>query len=146
MAEAHQRLSRSPPASSAVVRRRMQATRRRDTPKELALRRALYRRGLRYRVDAAPIAGTRRRADVVFATARVAVFVHGCFWHSCPEHATSPKANAGWWRSKLDANQRRDEDTRRRLEELGWRVIEVWEHEDSETAADRVIAVVRRDS
>lgn len=135
----------SPPASSAVVRRRMQSTRRRDTPKELALRRALHRRGLRYRVDAPPMAGMRRRADMVFAKARVAVYVHGCFWHGCPEHATSPKANAEWWRSKLDANRRRDEDTRRRLEDLGWRVVEVWEHEDSERAADRVMAVVRPD-
>lgn len=123
----------------------MQSTRRRDTPKELALRRALHRRGLRYRVDAPPMAGMRRRADMVFAKARVAVYVHGCFWHGCPEHATSPKANAEWWRSKLDANRRRDEDTRRRLEDLGWCVVEVWEHEDSESAADRVMAVVRPD-
>jgi DNA mismatch endonuclease, patch repair protein len=137
--------AKSPPASSEVVRRRMQSTRRRDTPKELALRRALHRRGLRYRVDASPMAGMRRRADMVFTTARVAVYVHGCFWHGCPEHATSPKSNAQWWRSKLDANRRRDEDTRRQLEDLGWRVIEVWEHEDSETAADRVMAVVRPD-
>lgn len=121
----------------------MQSTRRRDTPKELALRRALHRRGLRYRVDAPPIAGMRRRADMVFATARVAVYVHGCFWHGCPEHGTSAKANAEWWRRKLDANRQRDQDTRRQLEDLGWCVIEVWEHEQSEIAAERVMAVVR---
>jgi DNA mismatch endonuclease (patch repair protein) len=144
MGAPHESLAKSPPASSAVVRRRMQSTRRRDTPQEMALRRALHGRGLRYRVDTPPVPSLRRRADVVFARARVAVFVHGCFWHSCPQHATSPKANADWWRSKLDANRRRDEDTRRQLEDLGWRVIEVWAHEDSLTAADRVAAMVRQ--
>lgn len=133
----------TPPASSSAVRRRMQATRRRDTPKELALRRALHRRGLRYRVDRPPIPGMRRRADLVFTTPRVAVFVHGCFWHACPEHGTRPRANAEWWNRKLEANRLRDEDTRRQLEALGWRVVEVWEHEESEMAADRVMAAVR---
>lgn len=85
----------------------------------------------------------RRRADLVFTTPRVAVFVHGCFWHACPEHGTRPRANAEWWNRKLEANRLRDEDTRRQLEALGWRVVEVWEHEESEMAADRVMAAVR---
>jgi DNA mismatch endonuclease (patch repair protein) len=133
----------APAASSAGVRRRMQATRRRDTPQELAVRRALHARGLRYRVDSPPVPGTRRRADVVFTRARVAVYVHGCFWHSCPMHATRPRTNADWWSAKLDGNRRRDDDTRLYLEELGWRVLEIWEHEDPDAAADRVAGLVR---
>lgn len=121
----------------------MQRQTRRDTAPELALRRAVWRRGLRYRVDVAPLKGTRRRADMVFRSARVAVYVDGCFWHRCPEHATSPRANSEWWADKLAANVRRDRDTDARLTEAGWLVIRVWEHEDMTEAAARIEEAVR---
>ncbi|WP_082164331.1 very short patch repair endonuclease [Mycolicibacterium obuense] len=85
----------------------------------------------------------RRRADIVFTRARIAVFVDGCFWHSCPKHGTSPKANAEWWREKLEMNVKRDRDTDSRLRAAGWTVIRIWEHEDSADAAAKVIAAVR---
>ncbi|WP_432492788.1 very short patch repair endonuclease [Kineococcus auxinigenes] len=121
----------------------MRRTGRRDTAPELALRRELHRRGLRYLVDATP-PGTnrRRRADLVFRGARVAVFVDGCFWHSCPVHVHPPRANAAWWRVKLGSITARDRDTDARLTEAGWHVVRVWEHEDVVAAADRVHGVV----
>lgn len=121
----------------------MRNQRRRDTSAELAIRREVWRRGLRYRVDVAPIPGLRRRADLVFSKRRVAVYVDGCFWHQCPIHATFPKANSDWWRAKLEANVARDRDTDRRLADLGWTVIRVWEHEQAAVAADRIEAAVR---
>jgi DNA mismatch endonuclease (patch repair protein) len=121
----------------------MQVTRRRDTPAELALRSALHRLGLRYRVDEAAIKGSRRRADIVFARARVAVFVDGCFWHGCPDHGTQPKRNAEWWRNKLDQNRRRDASTNGELEAAGWQVMRFWEHDDPEMAASAIHATVR---
>lgn len=111
---------------------------RRDTLPELALRSELHRRGLRFRVDRAPLPGLRSRADIVFGPARVAVYVDGCFWHSCPEHATRPKSNAEWWEQKLHRNQERDAETDRALREQGWEVVRIWEHEDPVEAADRV--------
>src|SRR6185312_10973627 len=98
---------------------RMQRTKRRDTPAELALRSALHHRGYRFRVDH-KLPGLRRRADLVFPRERLAVFVDGCFWHACPEHATWPKRNREWWRQKIVGNVERDRDTDRRLEEIGW--------------------------
>jgi DNA mismatch endonuclease (patch repair protein) len=130
-----------PPDES--VRRRMQATSQRDTPPELALRRALHARGLRYRVDYPPIQGVPRRADIVFRRARVAVFVDGCFWHGCPVHGTLPKKNRGWWIAKLDANRTRDGDTDRQLRAGGWLSLRFWEHDDPGNAADRVLTAVR---
>ena len=121
----------------------MQATRRRDTAAELALREALRSVGLRYRVDAA-LPGTRRRADVAFVRAKVAVFVDGCFWHGCPEHRTWPKANAAWWRAKLKGNVARDRDTDERLVAMGWRVFRIWEHADMNSAAAAISKTVRR--
>jgi DNA mismatch endonuclease (patch repair protein) len=121
----------------------MVATPRRDTPCELALRSAVHRLGLRFRVDW-PLPGTRRRADLAFVTAHVAVFVDGCFWHGCPVHATWPKANAAWWRAKLAGNVARDRDTDARLRRAGWRVLRFWEHADMVEAARRVERAVRR--
>lgn len=120
----------------------MQRQGRRDTKPEMLLRRALWARGLRYRVDRAPIPGMRRRADLVFGPSRVAVYVDGCFWHSCPEHATLPKNNREWWREKLAANVRRDRDTDRQLLEAGWQVVRIWEHEVAAHAVERVITAL----
>ncbi len=131
-----------PGASSEAARTRMLATRQRDTAAEMALRRELHRRGLRYRVDVA-VVSRRRRVDVLFAGAKVAVFVDGCFWHSCPEHRTMPRSNAAWWRAKLAANVERDERSTQELRDAGYVVVRVWEHEDAREAADRVEAIVR---
>ncbi len=120
----------------------MQRQGRRDTKPEVALRRELHRRGRRFFVDRPPLAGLRRRADLVFPRRRVAVYVDGCFWHSCPLHATRPKNNAEWWATKLAANVARDRDTDARLVAAGWTVVRVWEHEDPTSAADRVQAAL----
>jgi DNA mismatch endonuclease (patch repair protein) len=119
----------------------MQQTRRRDTGPELALRSILHRDGFRFRTDF-PVAG-RRRADIAFTRARVAVFVDGCFWHGCPRHGTWPKANAAWWRDKIEANRRRDRETDELLARSGWTVIRVWEHEDPRRAAEEIEEAVR---
>lgn len=131
-------------APTPETRRRMQGTRRRDTPAEIALRRELHRRGLRYRVDFPPLAGIRRKADVVFLRRKVAVFCDGCYWHGCPDHGTWPKANAAWWREKIEANKRRDRGTNAQLSSAGWTVIRVWEHEDPKLAANRIEALLRK--
>src|SRR4051812_32527509 len=129
-------------ASTEGVRSRMQTQRTRDTAPELAVRRLLHAAGLRYRVDRPPLPGLRRRADIVFGPARVAVYVDGCFWHGCPEHGTRPAANRGWWQAKLDGNRARDADTDNRLAASGWEAVRVWEHEDPQAAAARIQALL----
>jgi DNA mismatch endonuclease (patch repair protein) len=120
----------------------MQRQRRRDTEAELALRSLLHRRGLRYRVHF-PLPRLRRRADIAFPRAKVAIFVDGCFWHGCPQHGTWPKANAEWWRDKIQRNVERDRDTDERLRMLGWTVIRIWEHDPASDAAGEIERVVR---
>lgn len=98
--------------------------------------------GLRYRVNL-PISGLpRRRADVTFTRAKLALFVDGCFWHRCPEHATDPATRGAWWEQKLKANVTRDRATDEHLQGLGWRVMRFWEHEDMALAAQRVARVL----
>jgi DNA mismatch endonuclease (patch repair protein) len=121
----------------------MQLQASRNTLPEVALRSALHRMGLRFRVHVRPVPGVRREADVVFTRARVALFVDGCFWHGCPQHASWPKANARWWKAKIDANRARDRDTDARLGEAGWLVVRIWEHEAVDEAAARVAQLVR---
>ncbi|PZE76585.1 DNA mismatch endonuclease Vsr [Curtobacterium sp. MCBD17_019] len=116
-------------------RARMARLGRRDTAPELALRRLLHRRGRRFFVDRRISQRTRARPDLVFPRARVAVFVDGCFWHWCPEHAHLPKANAELWRRKLLANRQRDAAHDAALRSEGWKVLRVWEHDEPEHAA-----------
>jgi DNA mismatch endonuclease (patch repair protein) len=120
----------------------MRANRRRDTGPELALRRELHRRGMRFRVDHQAVPGLRCRVDIAFTRARVAVFVDGCFWHVCPVHGTAPKANHDWWATKLEQNVSRDRRNDQALREAGWTVIRVWEHEPPVQAADLVVRLV----
>jgi DNA mismatch endonuclease (patch repair protein) len=104
----------------------------------------LHASGYRYRVDFAPGPDRRRRADIVFTRLRIAVFVDGCFWHSCPIHGTEPKTNADYWIPKLERNRLRDTETTRALEASGWTVVRIWEHESVADASARVTDVVSR--
>lgn len=130
-------------ASSDHARRTMKANRRRDTKPELRIRSALHRSGLRFRVDTAPLAGVRRRADIVLTRVHVAVFIDGCFWHSCPEHFIPPKTNADYWRQKIQRNRDRDKDTDRILADEGWTVLRFWEHENPNEAANAIVKAWR---
>lgn len=130
-------------ASSDNARATMRANRGRDTLPELALRRALHARGLRYFVNRPPLPGLRRTADIVFPTARVAVFVDGCFWHGCPEHHTKAKANATFWAAKVADNRARDADTNAALAAAGWTPLRIWEHTPLEDAVAQVVAAIR---
>jgi DNA mismatch endonuclease (patch repair protein) len=114
------------------------ANKPRDTTIELAVRRELHRRGLRYRIDYRAPGASRRTIDIAFTRIRVAVLIDGCFWHSCPLHYRPAKRNAEWWADKMAANRLRDADTNERLTSAGWRVLRFWEHESPEAIANEV--------
>lgn len=113
---------------SPNVSERMRRVRRRDTAPEIAVRRLIWRLGLRFRTCVASLPGS---PDLANKRARWAVFVHGCFWHG--HHgcalASVPKRNRQWWLAKLDANRQRDERKCRALEDDGYRVVTVWQCE-----------------
>ncbi len=130
-------------ATTPAARRSMQSNRSTGTRPEMAIRRELHRRGLRYRVAARPIPELRRTIDVLFRRARVAVEVRGCFWHGCPEHARLPAAHREYWEAKVARNRARDEETERLLAEAGWALMVVWEHDPVRQSADLIEALVR---
>jgi len=112
------------------------------TAPEIALRREIWRLGLRYRLHA----NLPGRPDIVFPAARVALFVDGCFWHRCPKHSTDPKQNEAFWKTKLSSNVTRDRRVNRELAALGWTVIRVWEHSVEGrplATAKRVVSAVK---
>lgn len=121
----------------------MARVRQKGTRAELNLRKALHAQGLRYRLHVPLLAKPRRIADIVFPATKIAVFVDGCFWHGCPEHASWPKSNADFWRQKIETNRSRDADTDQRLQALGWKSIRIWEHEDANHAASHIAELVR---
>jgi DNA mismatch endonuclease (patch repair protein) len=123
----------------------MRANRRRDTTPELALRQALHRAGLRFRVDfpIRPPSGRTVRPDIVFPARRIAVYVDGCFWHGCPIHGTRATTNRAYWDEKIETNKARDTRTTAALEADGWTVLRFWEHDDPDDAAELVEAAIR---
>ncbi|MEA2495996.1 MAG: mismatch endonuclease, patch repair protein [Thermoleophilaceae bacterium] len=120
----------------------MRGNRSRDTRPEIRIRSALHAAGARFRVNLPIFTSQGRvRPDIVFTRARVAVFVDGCFWHGCPDHGTSPRANASYWTAKIARNRARDIRDQERLETDGWTVLRFWEHDAPDAAA---AAVLRR--
>jgi DNA mismatch endonuclease (patch repair protein) len=134
-----------PLPSSPISTKIMRANRSRDTAPELRLRSALHRAGLRFRVHYAARVDNGRPIviDVAFTRHKVAVFLDGCFWHACPLHSVTPKANSAYWKPKLARNKERDRETVVRLELGGWTAIRIWEHEEPMAAASRVVKAVR---
>ena len=132
-----------PDPLSDSVSQRMRNTKQKDTPAELALRSELHRRGLRFRVGRTIPGVTRGRPDIIFPTEKVAVFVDGCFWHSCQEHGTIPTHNREWWVAKLDANSERDRRHCAELESAGWVAVRIWEHIAVYDAAEEIQDLVR---
>lgn len=132
------RLPPAPPASSATARKVMLGNRS-ESEVERALRSALHARGLRFRKHFPPVPGVRCRADVSFTSHQVAVFVDGCFWHRCPQHGSHPKANSTWWKKKLDLNVERDRRKDSMLDQAGWTVVRLWEHEPLEVMVQKVL-------
>ena len=121
----------------------MRQQRNEHTSPEVVLRRVLHAMGLRFRLQAQVVPGTRRRVDIVFRPAKVGVQVYGCFWHGCDLHGQRPNIrNPGYWVPKIERNRARDADTRQRLATEGWVLVEVWEHDDPLVAANAIAALV----
>lgn len=98
---------------------------------------------MRFRVDQAPLPGSRRRADVVFRRERVAIYFDSCFWHACSAHGTVPRTNRDWWSAKLERNRERDRSTDAQLALAGWLSIRVWQHDEIPPVVESIVEQVR---
>ena len=115
--------------SSNQRRANMAAIRSKDTQPEMAVRKFLFRNGLRFRLHAKDLPG---KPDIIFPSRKLAIFVHGCFWHGCKkciDGKRTVKSNPDYWMSKIDGNRRRDRRNKRALRAAGWRSLTIWECE-----------------
>lgn len=106
----------------------MAAIKGKDTKPEMIVRKYLFSRGLRFRVQVKKLPGT---PDIVLPKYKIVVFVNGCFWHGhegC-KYFRLPKSNVEFWREKIERNIERDKESMKALFDLGWKVIRVWECE-----------------
>lgn len=126
----NERLGRlhAPSASSSAVSAAMRGNKGRDTSPELLLRSALRSHSIRgYRKHVSYLPG---HPDVAFSRYRLAVFIHGCFWHRCPKcNISTPRTNVPYWEEKLRRNVERDKRVFSQLQLAGWRTIRFWECE-----------------
>ena len=90
-----------------------------------------------------PLKSVRCEVDVAFTRWRIAVMLDGCFWHSCPVHATTPALNGPWWTKKLEGNLARDRMNDSLLAKAGWLVLRFWEHDDTTEIVTKVIATLQ---
>ena len=114
-----------------------------NTRPEVALRKALWHTGLRYRISA-KLPG---KPDLTFQSAKVVVFVDGCYWHSCPKHFVMPRSNVKFWKEKIARNIARDKLVTKQLRRSGWLVIRFWEHDIDRRLSNcvsRIAAVLRK--
>jgi DNA mismatch endonuclease (patch repair protein) len=120
-----------PPEKRSAVMARVKG---RDTGPELIVRRLLWRLGGRYRLHRKDLPGA---PDVVLPGRKLAIFVHGCFWHGhdCARGARTPKANRDYWTAKIARNRARDERSLEALAAMGWRTEIVWECDLKDPAA-----------
>lgn len=130
-----------PQPKSSVVSAQMRKMPRVGTGPELAIRRALHKSGIRYRIDEKSLPG---RPDIVLTKAKIAIFVDGCFWHHCSDHGVSPKNNGEWWLAKFRQNQERDARKDEQLRNLGWLPLHVWEHTPVEDAVSLIERLWRK--
>jgi len=120
----------------------MSRIRSHDTEPEILVRKSLHKAGFRYRLHRKDLPG---KPDIVLPRYRVAIFVHGCFWHQhmgCVD-CSDPKTNSGYWRPKLTANVNRDRKHQRALRRLGWRSIVIWECAARKASGARIVAQLK---
>jgi len=133
-----------PHPSSPAVTAVMRANRKKDTRPEIRIRSLLHARGHRFRKQyVIRVPGGGVAVDIAFPSRRLAVFIDGCFWHSCPQHGTVPRANVSYWSPKLERNRLRDRQVDLFLADEGWTVLRIWEHTAAEEAAEIVSARLR---
>lgn len=103
----------------------MRRVKSKNTSLELKVRSALYKRGLRYRLNY-PLPG---KPDIIFPKQKIVIFIDSCFWHGCPEHLRKPASNIIYWSEKIKKNIARDKMVNKKYKEMDWKIIRLWEHD-----------------
>jgi len=133
-------LGKNPPPTSPMTSKTMRSNKPKNTRPEITIRQALFNGGIKgYRIHWDKVPG---KPDIAFPGRKIAIFVYGCYWHRCSKcNLKLPKTNTEFWRKKFILNKTRDVKKRQELENLGWKVIELWEC-DIKTDVQRCLTTV----
>lgn len=104
----------------------MSAVRSKDTKMEIAFRKAIWRKGLRYSKNSSKYFG---KPDIVLKKYKTAIFLDSCFWHGCKKHCRIPTARKKYWTEKIERNKQRDKAVNHYYKKIGWKVFRIWEHD-----------------
>ncbi len=140
--KSYKRDKRSPVPKTDGVSRIMSSIRSKDTKIETVFRKEIYKCGIRgYRVNYVKLPG---KPDIVFLRKKIIIFIHGCFWHGCLICGRRiPKHNFEYWHAKIENNIARDKRNKQALEQMGYEVFEVWEHEIKNTLPEIIEKMVK---
>ncbi len=103
----------------------MSKIRSKDTKIEILFRKALWKKGFRYRKNSSKYFG---KPDIVLPKYKTVIFIDSCFWHNCPKHGYLPKSNLKYWRKKIERNKERDKEVKKYYKKISWKIFRVWEH------------------
>jgi DNA mismatch endonuclease, patch repair protein len=113
-----------------------------ETKMEIALRKALWREGFRYRKNPSSYFG---KPDIVLKKYKTVIFLDSCFWHACRKHFRLPETNRDFWSTKIEKNKKRDKEVNEYYRKLGWSIIRIWEHEikaDMDKTVNKIVKVL----
>ena len=107
-----------------------------DTKIEILFRKALWKKGFRYRKNSSKHFG---KPDLVLPKYKTVIFIDSCFWHNCPKHGCLPKSNLRYWRKKIKQNKERDKEVKKYYKKISWKIFRIWEHEFKKKDAKAII-------
>lgn len=114
-----------------------------DTKIEILFRKALWKKGFRYRKNSNKYFG---KPDLVLPKYKTVIFIDSCFWHNCPKHGYLPKSNLKYWRKKIERNQERDKEVKRYYKKICWKIFRIWEHDllNDKKVACEIDAIIKK--
>ena len=118
----------------------MSAVKSKDTKIEITFRKALWKKGIRYRKNSAKYFG---KPDLVLKKYKAVIFIDSCFWHGCKKHCRIPATNKKYWVNKIDRNKKRDKEVNKFYKKMGWKIIRAWEHDIIKKQEENVKKIIK---
>ncbi|MBU1088352.1 very short patch repair endonuclease [Patescibacteria group bacterium] len=119
----------------------MSKVKEKDSQIEIVLRKALWKKGIRYRKNVKKNFGN---PDLVLAKYKTVIFVDSCFWHGCPKHYRAPSTKIIFWKKKLEQNKKRDKEVNLHYKKTNWQIIRIWEHEIKRSLKTVVLKIIKK--
>lgn len=126
--------------SKEIRSKTMRAVRSNNSKMEVAFRRLLFSKGIRYRKNVSDLPG---KPDIAIKNKKLVIFLDSCFWHGCPQHLRRPQSNQDYWNRKVEINIERDQKINSEYKKLKWKILRFWEHEIKNNAGECINTLLK---